>query len=622
MTDRNVTPTPMWAVVCGQIRSDVEFRAIIGRLIQLRIQGILEGIVVSTWEGGVTGCHEDLLRKTGIALVRTPRLDDCKLLQMNYTRQILLFNAGLKAIPENVFVLKCRTDFSLDCVNLLVDSLSHISFEKGAENRYNVDFSYKILVQHISTTAPFFFRDVAFIGFKEDLKKMVVYETQQLSGHTVAPDCLFCASPFIHRFYHFTIMMENFPAFLRKANDVQGIKNILENKVMANIFIDYYQIIRNNFVAYIGNLTDINVQPRDLFTGGSPVCRSWQCYINDIRILESAMANADCEDDVFSKIVRMARDDQHYTLTDEDYREFYSMVDVKKKCKPISYECDDAFTGFSSSESCNQIFRGATNPGNLYIWLAKNLNRLELVDDSQYLDCILAQWRLANPAINLETAVLLQDGRFHGDDLARAEWIFEMGSKNGLIFKRVPEQIAADMLYCDYIGSRSNFSTVLIKNLLGPEYVGYGSFLEGFKYFRKSVASDLDTICLINEAMVIAYPRNGIPEGMDQDRYLQMQDLYRPQCTELESCVNDSCDAKYVSIYHVPRIKGISDAVWFYKLAIVGEGWALEDLISLCKSGNSTAEALLMILSDHQELKISSEAKRALTMLQRDDVVT
>ncbi|MDR2420210.1 MAG: hypothetical protein LBD40_02785 [Puniceicoccales bacterium] len=100
-----------WAVMCGSLRSIIEFKLSLARLCDMRGRGMLEGIVFSTWKGEVDAFPG--LRKT------LTGLDICVVESVCPTKEQVgqretysivvqkeqLFR-GCLCVPEDVFILK------------------------------------------------------------------------------------------------------------------------------------------------------------------------------------------------------------------------------------------------------------------------------------------------------------------------------------------------------------------------------------------------------------------------------------------------------------------------------------------------------------------------------------
>lgn len=55
--------TDLWAVICGNIRDELDFKLTLTRMVELRLEGKIQHIVLSTWKGEIdkyAGLREQL----------------------------------------------------------------------------------------------------------------------------------------------------------------------------------------------------------------------------------------------------------------------------------------------------------------------------------------------------------------------------------------------------------------------------------------------------------------------------------------------------------------------------------------------------------------------------------
>ena len=194
----------IWAVMCGSINDQFDFELTLFRLLSLRKDGVISQIVLSTWNGGVEEGLRQKLISHGVLIVTTeaPDFEKNDFIESAYYPQAIQLRAALNVVPDDVFILKCRTDFSLDVINNLLptimDESSNIIVTR---NVFNIDFSYKIIVSNISLNWLFEMGDKAYFGWKADIEKMVNFESLKLLvNNQLPPDSLFFVNPFIHRF--------------------------------------------------------------------------------------------------------------------------------------------------------------------------------------------------------------------------------------------------------------------------------------------------------------------------------------------------------------------------------------------------------------------------------------
>ena len=156
--------TQNWAVVCGAIRSDLEFAITINSILDLREDGLLSGIVVSTWNHSFKDKQKlkyDLIDK-GIHVVEVPDLKNGENGQTY--RQHRLFDAGLSVCPENSGMLKLRSDKAAHRLDLFKSRLTKGIAPSGGEDPVPESkvFEGRVSVQACSMTMPFNHSDIVF----------------------------------------------------------------------------------------------------------------------------------------------------------------------------------------------------------------------------------------------------------------------------------------------------------------------------------------------------------------------------------------------------------------------------------------------------------------------------
>lgn len=167
----------VWAIVCGAIRNKFELYTTLATLCDYRKQDLIEGIVISTWKGeleNIVGLRERLL-ELDIFVVESDSLDvDAgKFIDMNFLRQTYQLRKGLEILPDDVFVLRCRTDYSQERISDCRDVLEgKIDMSIGNFGSMNFGFKYRIGVCRYTCNIFFAFTDSGFLGYKNDLLKM------------------------------------------------------------------------------------------------------------------------------------------------------------------------------------------------------------------------------------------------------------------------------------------------------------------------------------------------------------------------------------------------------------------------------------------------------------------
>ena len=195
----------VWAVVCGAVRQEFELLSVMTWLCVKRAEGYIDGIVLSTWIGEINNIPNlrNRLEYIGVHIVESPLVSDDieTYFNLNYTRQAIQLDAGLRIVPDDVFVLKCRTDMSMDMLNKMKEVLyDDVNLTLIRYGEIGSHLSYKIAVGTFGVSIPFVLCDLCYLGYKEDIKKMINFENTRLSiNDGLAPDILFFYQIFAHK---------------------------------------------------------------------------------------------------------------------------------------------------------------------------------------------------------------------------------------------------------------------------------------------------------------------------------------------------------------------------------------------------------------------------------------
>ncbi|MEJ8572390.1 hypothetical protein [Microbaculum marinum] len=161
-----------WAVVCGAIRSPLEFTITLNAILKLRDQGLLHGIVVATWSDAFRETPElrsDLIRRN-IAVVEVPQMREGGNGQT--FRQHRLFQAGAMQCPDGVAILKMRSDKAVHRLHFFIDRLKAGPAPVSAAPSMFRSMTRRISIQAASVSMPFNHSDIVFYGLKGDLLRL------------------------------------------------------------------------------------------------------------------------------------------------------------------------------------------------------------------------------------------------------------------------------------------------------------------------------------------------------------------------------------------------------------------------------------------------------------------
>ncbi len=263
----------LWAIICGSIRDEIDFAITLDHLIEKRKEGLIEEIVLSTWKGEFEN-REDLLnalKSLEVIVVQSDPIDGITNKNyLSYQRQSTQLFAGMRVVPEDKFILKCRTDLSLLYVKKLLHDYETSDLSISNHNEYNYFMKYKILTVFQSISVPFGFGDVAFIGHKNDLYNLVgVTPLHIVTGNQLWEDHMWFATYFIHHFETIRIFFSrvhliNYYSLICKYIEKSiGIRSL--PTFLRKFYSIYFQIIDSCFVTKTCRLlnTEQNLDPFD-----------------------------------------------------------------------------------------------------------------------------------------------------------------------------------------------------------------------------------------------------------------------------------------------------------------------------------------------------------------------
>lgn len=182
-----------WVVVCGAIRDELELRLTLDELLQLRSEGVLKGILISTWIGDFDSFPKlrQEIEAAGIEIIEQKPLEKRMTLErtnsLNFFRQAMQLQIALDKLPEDCFVLKARTDRSLNHLKLIRPYLTKVPVKLSEqrdlqkyEGRLPKIFDYPVTIFNAKTHRILHFSDFIFYGHKQDIRKFVQFDLSEL----------------------------------------------------------------------------------------------------------------------------------------------------------------------------------------------------------------------------------------------------------------------------------------------------------------------------------------------------------------------------------------------------------------------------------------------------------
>jgi len=181
----------IWVALIGSINSQLEFELTVKWLYERKKEKRIEKIIFSTWDYCLTPNVCGFLENYGVIYRGIPAIkNQNKEIGFN-SREIqeLQLKYCLEIMPENVTVLKCRTDYSLIWLNknqFTFFSKKYLTaknnWEHSPRNRIITSANY------IPIIPPFRFGDLQFVGSKSDLDLLVDLTNTELTGFDFSPD--------------------------------------------------------------------------------------------------------------------------------------------------------------------------------------------------------------------------------------------------------------------------------------------------------------------------------------------------------------------------------------------------------------------------------------------------
>jgi hypothetical protein len=191
-----------WVVICGLVRDRQLFNTKLEQLYQWRKEGLISGIVYSTWIGEIDN-YEGLrqyLKDSQVVTVETKEPD--LILRGHILHQMKVLYYGLQACPEDVYILKMRPDLG-NLGNDIYDILSvnNLDLEVDVSGGWPQIFDQRVVILGGSITCPLFIIDTLFYGYKSDIDKLIHFDLQyDVLYPSVGAQERFFIHPFIKEF--------------------------------------------------------------------------------------------------------------------------------------------------------------------------------------------------------------------------------------------------------------------------------------------------------------------------------------------------------------------------------------------------------------------------------------
>ena len=240
----------LWAVMCGTIRDELDFKLTLTKLIELRNQNKIQHILLSTWKGEIDK-YENLrsvLNNLKIILVESfpisDELQNSGTDSVNYWRQARQLLSALDIIPSDSFILRLRTDRSLNYINQMeslgIFDAENYQVEAISYGKFPKIFNYKIFVFAPKMVRLMHMIDFVFLGHHKDLYKLLNFDVNELMFQKqIVANAQWFMKPFIEEFP----VLRSYMRFTVFSNTIKVLKNYVDEHKDNSIFpIIYYKV--------------------------------------------------------------------------------------------------------------------------------------------------------------------------------------------------------------------------------------------------------------------------------------------------------------------------------------------------------------------------------------------
>lgn len=238
-----------WVLICGLVRDEASMLAKLDELRSWLDQGVIQGVVFSTWHGEIHKFPNVLERfhAGDFILVET---EQPTIKSFGYTlHQSKTLYYGLQAIPKGAMVLKIRAD--LGGLNAQVRAaIESVDLDLTTPEGWPEVFEKKILLSTSFIDAPFYLNDIIFYGLREDLINLSSFDfsTEMIFANT-APEQFFFRGAFARQFPLLESYLTIQPYLVHddKIRSAQRINTLLESDYYLDVLSLNLKFMRTYF---------------------------------------------------------------------------------------------------------------------------------------------------------------------------------------------------------------------------------------------------------------------------------------------------------------------------------------------------------------------------------------
>lgn len=237
---------------CGLVRNCNGFINKIKVSHALKKEGVVDGIIFSTWKGEVEK-YSGLVKFLDEMDVVIVELDEPNLrLPGHIIHQMKTLFFGLDLMSEESLVLKLRPDLGALDHNIIkkafIDYHKYSSVE-GVGSAYK----YKIVLGGGFIFQPFYLNDITFMGVCSELKKMVNMDLKnEIVYSNMAPEQWYHTPVFLSKFKLFDCYFRAQRGFdfNNPFENKKFYKGMLEDDFYLNVLYGYWSVLRDNYLSF------------------------------------------------------------------------------------------------------------------------------------------------------------------------------------------------------------------------------------------------------------------------------------------------------------------------------------------------------------------------------------
>ncbi|WP_122902173.1 hypothetical protein [Acinetobacter sp. B51(2017)] len=343
--------TDLWAVICGNIRDELDFKLTLTRIVELRLEGKIQHIVLSTWKGEIdkyAGLREQLAYLQVYLIENpafSPQIEATASESVNYWRQARQLLAALDMIPKQDFILRLRTDRSLNYINQMdkLGVFGNYQQEAIKLGQFPRLFKYKVTVFGPKMVRLLHMIDFVLLGNNRDLYRLINFDFAEL-GHQkqIVANAQWFAVPFLKEFP----ILRDYMRFTHFVNRVKVLKthvdlhkeNAFFPAVYYKVYAIYLMILYTHFnILYTGRLKQADYSQIHFYELFSSTANygiqhtSLGSSIRDQNILEYFLFGKLKDSSAYRQFKQKVTQliaygaDEQFDLTFEDYKELVDL---------------------------------------------------------------------------------------------------------------------------------------------------------------------------------------------------------------------------------------------------------------------------------------------------------